>query len=216
MMKAIILQHVAFETPGYISNWMAEREVTSQLIRVDLGEEIPYDADIDLLVVLGGPMSANDNDPFLKQERQLIQQQLKKNRAVFGICLGAQQLAVCLGETIQSTPKEVGWGNVVDYRTNQAYTVLHWHGEGFSFPTGSTRLFYSDDWANQGFQYKRAIGLQFHLETTPTSIRAIVENDEAFLKQSILKQSAAEVMNHPIATENKELLYHLLDQLMGD
>jgi len=71
-MKAIILQHVAFETPGYISNWMAEREVTSQLIRVDLGEEIPYDADIDLLVVLGGPMSANDNDPFLKQERQFV------------------------------------------------------------------------------------------------------------------------------------------------
>ena len=43
-------------------------------------------------------------------------------------------------------------------------TVFHWHGDTFDLPVGATRLALSENYSNQAFQYKSAIGLQFHLE----------------------------------------------------
>jgi GMP synthase - Glutamine amidotransferase domain len=55
--------------------------------------------------------------------------------------------------------------------------VFHWHGETFSLPVGAVQIAKSKGCENQAFQLgSNVVGLQFHLETTPSSAKAIVEN----------------------------------------
>ncbi len=59
----------------------------------------------------------------------------------------------------------------------EALTAFHWHSDTFEIPEGATRLASSAACANQGFIYNgRVVGLQFHLETTPASMEALIEN----------------------------------------
>ncbi len=59
-MKAHILQHVPFEGPGHIGDWLAARGADIGSTRFWESPVLPDPAAIDLLVVMGGPMSVND------------------------------------------------------------------------------------------------------------------------------------------------------------
>jgi GMP synthase (glutamine-hydrolysing) len=51
---------------------------------------------------------------------------------------------------------------------DEGATVLHWHGDTFDPPHGSTRLASTKLFENQAFAYGRnASALQFHLEADP-------------------------------------------------
>ena len=60
-------------------------------------------SDVSLVVVLGGPMSANDDYPALHHERAYLRQALEAGKPVFGICLGAQMMSTALGGTVEPT-----------------------------------------------------------------------------------------------------------------
>jgi GMP synthase-like glutamine amidotransferase len=105
------------------------------------------------------------------------------NKAVLGICLGAQLIASALGARVYSGPeKEIGWFPVFAELAVPGTFVLpamleafHWHGETFDLPSGAVHLASSAACRNQAFQIgARTIGLQFHLETTPQSASAMI------------------------------------------
>ena len=185
-MRIHYLQHVDFEGPAAIQDWAREvnHTVTGSLLY--RGDSLPDSADFDLLVIMGGPMSVNDEDQhqWLRPEKELVRDALHSGRAVLGICLGAQMIASAMGSPVyKGSEKEIGWFPVQRVTTEGAgallpdtFTPLHWHGETFDLPAGAIRLAETEVCPNQAFQSGRAIGLQFHLEATPRSVSALVEH----------------------------------------
>ena len=186
-MRIHYLQHVPFETPGAIERWAVLngcKLIGSHLYR---GEALPPLKSFDMLLVLGGPMSVNDENQYnwLAAEKRLVRDAVDSGRSVLGICLGAQMIADALGAPVyQATEKEIGWFPVRRSTANGAgallpeeFTPLHWHGETFDLPPGATRLAQTLPVPNQAFQLgRRVVGLQFHLEVTPDGTRLLIEN----------------------------------------
>ena len=192
-MHAHGLQHVPFEGLGSIEPWLISAGYRITNTRFFHTTELPRPQEIDLLVVMGGPMSVNDERefPWLAQEKRFIRSAIDLGKPVLGICLGAQLIATAMGEQVYPNPvKEIGWYPIQGVAAEGGWTfsfppsveVFHWHGETFDLPSGAVRLARSEGCENQAFQLGRlVIGLQFHLETTPASAREMVSHGRAEL-----------------------------------
>ena len=184
-MKLHWLQHVPFEGLGIIEKWAEVNGFEISCTRLFAGEKLPEIGSFDWLVVMGGPMGIYDYDehPWLVAEKQFIKAAIDADKTVLGICLGAQLMADVLGAKVYAgSQKEIGWFPIQCLETApkmlpESLTVFHWHGDTFEIPKGAIRLASSEACANQGFIYNhRAIGLQFHMETTSGSMDALIEN----------------------------------------
>jgi GMP synthase-like glutamine amidotransferase len=205
-MRAHYLQHVPFEGLGSIEPWLqaAGYEITST--RFFESVSLPDVNEVDMLVVMGGPMSVNDEDefPWLVPEKQFIRDAIQYGKSILGVCLGAQLIASAMSARVHRHPiKEIGWFPVqgvppvgsLTFRFPPSVDVFHWHGETFDLPSGATRLARSAGCENQAFQLGRSvIGLQFHLETTPESAREIVAHCRAELLPSKYVQPEAVIL----------------------
>ena len=63
-MKVHIIQHVNFEGPGIIEDWALTRGHEISYTRFYLGDNLPGVKDIDMLVIMGGPMSFDEFDKY--------------------------------------------------------------------------------------------------------------------------------------------------------
>ena len=218
-MRINVLQHTPNEGPGAIQAWADEREHEFYVYHPYQFGSLPTAEKTDLLVVLGGPMSPNDDLPLIKQERVLIKQLLAQHKPIFGACYGAQQIAKTLGYQIGKAPhKEVGWAPV--YRQSTAVPgipekldALHWHEEMFEVPYEAQLLFSSDLVKNQGFLLgDNVIGLQFHFEPLADNVREMAVNDDQYpLEHNDLHQTPQEIIDHGVPAENKRVMFSLLD-----
>lgn len=181
-MKVDVFRHVAFEDPGLLEPVLAARGALINLIDVpltDLDSHDPLAA--DLLVVLGGPIGADDLDefPFLGAEIALIERRLAAGAPVLGICLGAQLMARALGARVSpARRKEIGWAPIdlteagragcLGHLQDGRPMVLHWHGDNFELPQGAERLASTEHCPHQAFSVGRhGLALQFHIEVPP-------------------------------------------------
>ncbi|GAB7050897.1 type 1 glutamine amidotransferase [Catenuloplanes indicus] len=176
-MRVGVLQHVAFEGPALIARALSAAGAATRTVRLDLGEPLPAAADLDALVVLGGPMGALDDQehPHLVRERALIAECARRDVPVLGVCLGAQLLAAALGADVHRGPAvEAGTGTVTLTPAGRADPVLgpsgpvlpvvHWHRDTFTLPPGATLLAGSGAYPHQAFRSGRSYGFQFHVE----------------------------------------------------
>jgi len=205
--RAHYLQHVPFEGLGSIESWLHANEYEISATRLFEAEALPCLDGIDLLIVMGGPMSVNDEQayPWLSAEKEFVLEAINAGKLVLGICLGAQLIATALGAKVYpNAHKEIGWFPITpaapdrdlpSWFTNSV-DVFHWHGETFDMPPGAVRLASSEGCANQAFRIgDSVVGLQFHLETTPESAKAIVANCRAELSPSKYVQTEAEILS---------------------
>lgn len=228
VLKVAILGHVDFETPGIIENWIHLHHYEMQLYPLFKDHTLPTLQDFDLLVVLGGPMNIYDDEDYswLTAEKNLISSAIKENKAVLGICLGAQLIADQLGAPVTANQeKEAGWFPVIrnqelDHTALAEIVppqslVFHWHGDTFALPTGATSLWHSEGCANQGFIYNdRVIGTQFHFEVAEENVRSILQHDGDYLASGgIYVQTKEEIAAQAIPTENEDVLFGLLDYI---
>lgn len=223
-MRAHVLQHVPFEVPGSIAPWLAGRGWTTTTQHVYRDTDFPPPRQIDFLIILGGPMSANDEPvhPWLAAEKDFLRRFLATDKPTLGICLGAQLMAAALGATIRPNPcPEIGWfpihatptDNPELYRFPESLDAFHWHGETFDLPENATRLASSEACANQAFQIGNScVGLQFHLETTPALARALIEHCRSELQPSEFVHSENQLLS--AAPARYERLNHEMDALL--
>jgi len=228
-MRAHYFQHVPFEGLGSIEPWLKKSgfEITST--RFYESAEFPDLETIDLLIVMGGPMSVSDEDkyPWLAAEKKFINETIKSGKPVLGICLGAQLIAGALGAKVYPNKvKEIGWFPIYGIASNDTslfnfpskMDVFHWHGETFDLPSGATLLAKSDVCENQAFQLgKSVIGLQFHLETTRQAAQDIVSNCRNELIKERYIQSEDEILSaNPQRYQSiNDLMDSILNYLLG-
>ncbi|MDP6490175.1 MAG: type 1 glutamine amidotransferase [Kiritimatiellia bacterium] len=220
-MRAHYLQHVAFEGLGCIEAWLTAAGFEVSCTRLFAGEALPSPGAVDLLVIMGGPMSVHDEAafPWLVEEKAFVRRLIDTGTPVLGVCLGAQLIVDVLGaRVVPNREKEIGWfpvrGAAVDdaaFRFPYSIKVFHWHGETFDLPEGAVRLAESVACKNQAFQVGRSvIGLQFHLETTPESAAALATHCRDELVPGAHIQTQEEILAVPPET------YETVNELMHD
>ena len=201
------LQHVSFEDPGCIKDWIKEKGHQVTYTHLYNNEKLPAIDDIDLLIVLGGPLSVNDEAeyPWLKEEKEFIAKYIAANKKVLGLCLGAQLIAAALGKDVYpNKEKEIGWWPVQMVKAGiihplyhilpDTQTFFHWHGETFDLPDDSIHIFKSEACTNQGFLLKNnVLGLQFHPEANLDLVMEMVENEGRELSGKKFVQSEVTV-----------------------
>ena len=220
MKRAIVLQHMDREGPGYIADLCRARGLCVNIVRLDQGAEVPATlGPTDMLVVMGGSMGVGDigdpRYPFLAAEADLMRAMLADEQPVLGICLGAQLLAHAAGARVYPNQRpgpdgvlhrqrEVGFGEVTLIGQDReaclaglppTIPVLHWHGDTFDLPAGAVHLAKTELCANQAFRIgQRAFGLQFHVETTADLVRWWAEEDADFVRSALGPDGPAQII----------------------
>jgi len=186
-MKPVAITRVSpSEGPAYFATYLEARSIASQLVALDTGEAVPRDARaFSGIVFMGGPMSVNDDLPWIAPVLELARDAVRNDIPLLGHCLGGQLICKALGGSVSPhAVKEIGWGRV-EVADNavarewlgglNGFEAFHWHGETFSVPPGATRVLGNRHCANQAFAIGRHIALQCHVEMTEAMIRAWCE-----------------------------------------
>lgn len=190
MSDVLVVQNTRIESLGYLGELLSRDgfDITS----INAKHEIIPNKKFSLVVILGAPESANDDFPYLIEEQQLIKNSVNDDIPVLGICLGSQLIAKTFGAKVYSGPKkEIGFYNDLKISNDSTFfsgfqnpfTVFHWHGDTFDLPQGALRLASSEHYLNQAFQYKSAIGLQFHLEVNEEMVNLWLDNTKEKLQK---------------------------------
>jgi GMP synthase (glutamine-hydrolysing) len=185
-MDILVLKNVSGEGPGTIEDYLRESGARCKVVDLQ-NESFPPAADPDVLVLMGGPMSVNEEDdyPYITKEMELTRDLIDRGKGVLGVCLGAQIMAKALGARVYRGPeKEIGWYDIelqeegvkdplmqrlaVHPRAGdfwKKFKVFHWHGETFDLPPGAVWLAKSELYPHQAFRYgANAYAFQFHIE----------------------------------------------------
>ena len=191
MPRVLAFRHVPFEGMGLIELALRAHQIEFDYADLYAHPKPPTDpAEYDALIFMGGPMSINDDLPYLRREEEYIRQAIGRGIPVLGVCLGSQLIAHALGaEVRRNAVKEIGWFEVELTDTGrsdplfQAFRspepVFHWHGETFELPPGAKLLASSERCRNQAFRLGTTVyGVQFHLEITPAMIADWCVEDE--------------------------------------
>jgi GMP synthase-like glutamine amidotransferase len=178
MKPVAIFRHSPTEGPGYFATYLDAHDVPWRLIAVDEGEAVPLRTDnFSGLVFMGGPMSVNDDLPWIAPVLALIRTAVAAQVPVLGHCLGGQLMSKALGGNVgRNAIKEIGWGEIEVADNPQArawfgtevtrFESFHWHGETFSIPPGAVRIMGNRNCENQGFVIDGNLGMQCHVEMT--------------------------------------------------
>lgn len=185
--RAHYFQHVPFEGLGSIESWLVQAGYEiSRTPFYEPSATIPAAQDIDLLIIMGGPMSVNEELPYpwLVEEKAFVRSVIALGKPVLGVCLGAQMIASAMGATVFANPvKEIGWFPIQSQLAQDSFvlpeqlSVFHWHGETFTLPASAKLLASSVACQHQVFQLgPRVLGLQCHLETTPETAKLLIDH----------------------------------------
>ncbi len=230
-MKIHVLHHVRIPVMHGITRYLDAS--SHQVIHTYLSEitSFPSVSDIDWLIIMGGPISANDenNHPWLVAEKQFIKRVIDNGKTVFGICLGAQLIAQSLGAKVTTNKHpEFGWHSVYPSKDIQDtflanvfshdMVLFHSHGETFDIPAGAKRIASSEACKNQGFIYdNRVVAIQFHPEITPELAELFSYDCRPSWKQSRYYQDVDYTATQPLFTQSSTIikkLLHLIENIV--
>lgn len=192
-------QHISHEGYGSPENHLKEKGAVfshTEFFVLEKGqhaEHLPLIDEVDLLIVMGGAMSINDEVtyPWLVQEKQWIRDFIAQDKPVIGLCLGSQLIANSLGAKVYKNPfEEIGWWSIfkVDgaaqhdpkqhiFQFPDDLLALSWHNETFELPEDAVLLAGSAACPRQAYQYKHnVIAFQFHPEITPINLALFLQD----------------------------------------
>lgn len=214
MKPVVIFRHALTEGAGYLGTFLEQHAIPWCEVRIDKGHAVPEHMDeFSGMVLMGGPMSVNDDLPWIPPLLALIREAIDKDIPVLGHCLGGQLMSKALGGVVSKNPiKEIGWGQVrvLDNPLAQAwlgdlqgFNSFHWHGETFSIPQGATHILASEYCANQAYVMGKHIGFQCHIEMVPEMVKVWCQNGEDELVASSISPAVqtAETMQQNLMAD---------------
>lgn len=229
-MRLHVFQHVESEGPGTIEAWARARGHTLTVTGFYRDDALPNISDIDALIVLGGPMSVQDEEEFswLRREKDFLRTYLSNSsKPLLGICLGSQLIAEALGAKVYANPfKEIGWFPVSVHGSDSSLLgrsseimTFHWHGDTFDVPAGARVLARSEATPHQVYLLKdRILGLQCHFEIDEQLVEAMIaEGGRELLEKSPFIQSAEKLRAGLglYGERVKQSLFEILDRFFG-
>jgi GMP synthase-like glutamine amidotransferase len=224
-MKALAIRHVLAEHLGMMERALRNLGFKVEYLDTAKGETLKEPLEkYSLLVVLGGYMGAYEENlyPFLSYEFSLMEQALKLNIPILGICLGAQMLAKVLGARVfkGDKGKEIGWMDVFKVGEHELFQefpnvlkVFQWHGDTFELPKGAVRVYTSEKYENQAFVYGKAVGLQFHIEVDQNMVKEWAELYHDELQEEKIGEDMLRVEDW-VYEQNYQLIESLLRRLI--
>lgn len=182
MKSVVIFRFVGHEGPGYLGDFLNAQNIPWQLVKVDEAEPLPASIlAYSGMVLMGGPMSVNDDLPWIAQLLGLIRDAKDHDIPVLGHCLGGQLMSKALGATVfANAVKEIGWGEVSVTKNDAAqhwfgdietFNAFHWHGETFNLPADATHLLASQHCKNQAWSIGKHLAFQTHIEMTTEMVQ---------------------------------------------
>lgn len=172
----LLVLHRPQSSPGRVGRLLQQKGYALDVRRPPLGDPLPASLQAHSgAVIFGGPMSANDPEPWLRTETDWIGVALKERVPFLGICLGAQLLARHLGASVDARGDgrvEIGYWPIRPTPKGRQMgpwpeRVYHWHREGFGLVAGMEQLAVGEVFENQAVRYgSTAYGLQFHPEVS--------------------------------------------------
>ena len=209
MKPVAIFRHSPTEGPGYFGAYLNAHSIDWTLVTIDAGAAVPASAgEFSGLAFMGGPMSVNDDLPWIPAALRLIRAAAEQGVPVLGHCLGAQLMSKALGGSVGPNPsKEIGWGrvDVADseparawFGATRGFLAFHWHGETYTLPPGAVCIASSPHCRNQAFVLGPNLGMQCHVEMTPEMIRSWCESGKDEIARCACPDSAdcAEIQAH--------------------
>lgn len=207
MRPIAVLRFSPTEGPAYFADWLDHRGMTWIMVPLDAGAAVPSDPRAFAgIAMMGGPMSVNDDDPWVAPVCRLLREAVAERVPVLGHCLGGQLLAKALGAPVTRAPvAEIGWIDVqmtdADARGKwfggrERFTTFQWHYDTFALPQGALRVLTNSFNSNQAYIVDdRHIGFQCHMEMTSDLVATWLASgaDELPATSSASTQTAAEI-----------------------
>ncbi|SFD86083.1 type 1 glutamine amidotransferase [Thermophagus xiamenensis] len=221
-------QHAPFEDMGCIKDWIKKEGFPLNYTRFYEDWKIPSIDSYDWLIIMGGPMSVNDEThyPWLAEEKKAIKEAIDRGKTVLGICLGSQLIAATLGAKVTKNPEpEIGWFDVtltdqgkqnpLFKNIENTFKIFQWHGDTFEIPAGALHLATSPVCKNQAFVFgDRVLGLQFHLEVTNESLNLMLRDaDDELIDAPFIQKKEEMLKNAHYIESTNQLMYKILDRL---
>lgn len=183
MLPILIVCHARCEPPGYLCTYFDKMRVPYKKIHIDEQALSAIKLDeISGLVLMGGPHSVNDANPWITEELKLIQLAVAKDMPLMGVCFGAQMISKALGGSVSEAPAmETGWHQILVDKSRlpepllqslpDRFEVFQWHEDTFTNPEGAIPVFCGSNIENQGYLLGSVLTMQFHLEMTEHMIQ---------------------------------------------
>ncbi|MEL6552439.1 MAG: gamma-glutamyl-gamma-aminobutyrate hydrolase family protein [Cyanobacteria bacterium J06621_11] len=220
--KIITLIHKETTIPGVVGEKLVDMGYELDIRAPIFGDVLPQQLDeYAAALVFGGPMSVNDDEPYLHRELAWIRSVLAADLPYLGICLGAQLLAKVLGAKIQPHAQgieEIGYYPVYAAEAGQSLfpqtlKIYQWHKEGFDLPDGAVLLAEGKDFPHQAFRWgDRAYGLQFHPEMTAGMVDFWTEQGAHLLDVPNAQTRCEQIAGH---AENSEAVSQWLETFLN-
>lgn len=226
--------HESFETPGAFETWVRERGFTAGYSRVYAHEPLPQTANgIDLLVVMGGPQSpatTREECPHFDTvaEQALICKCVAANKAVMGVCLGAQLVGEALGAKHDRSPEmeigkfpitltPAGRANDKFAHFGEGLAVGHWHRDMPGLTKDAKIIAFSEGCPRQIIEYGSLVyGFQCHMELNRDVVELLIaECDLTRLSKHRFVQQADVLLANDYDAMNAKL-FVFLDKLVSD
>lgn len=181
--RIVLIRHGDEPEDDRVATYFRAQGIEPEVRKPFKGEALgEVDSSVTASVVLGGPFSVNDEDkhPFLRDENRWIEQCLRNDVPLLGICQGAQSMARVLGASVgprPGEPQEFGYYEITPTAAGRAYfpdslVVCQAHFHEFGIPAGGELLASSRLFTNQAFRYgPAAFAFQFHPEVTVEGFR---------------------------------------------
>ncbi len=182
----IVFKNVAHEGPGYLGDFLTQHNIPWQVVNTNEVGAMPASIlDYSGVVIMGGPMSVNDDLPWIAPLLDLIWEAKAADIPLLGHCLGGQLISKAFDGVISANPiKEIGWGEVSVTQNEAAkhwfgdiesFNSFHWHGETFSLPEGATHVLASVHCQNQAYSIGKHLAFQTHIEVTADMVKSWCE-----------------------------------------